>query len=290
MILFCCYCISLRPQKLLSFDTKIYNLSINNAILQKDLILLNHWTKQWQLNFNIKKCKVIHYGKRNPEKEYFLDENKQLKISIAEEERDLGISFDKDFNFEKHVQKAVAKANSILGIIKRSFISHEKETILTLYKSLVRPHLEYGNIIWSPFLKRQSLKIERVQRRATKLIPEIANIPYEERLKKLKLPSLKFRRLRGDLIETYKIFQGMYNIEIESILNKAPHNRTRNSLFKILMSHSKTNHLRFSLNNRVAMMWNALTNSTKSAENMNKFKNCLDKETFINEKKYNFDQ
>ena len=70
----------------------------------------------------------------------------------------------------------------------------------------MRPHLEYAQEIWQPFLKRQSKLIEGVQRRATKLIPEIRNLTYEERLKYLKLPTLKYRRLRGDMILTFNLF------------------------------------------------------------------------------------
>ena len=147
--------------------------------------------------------------KKNPEKQYYLDKEKVQKITKVEEEKDLGITFDKEFKFDKHVQKSVSKATSILGLIKRSFISHDKTTILLLYKSLVRPRLEYGNTIYSSFLKRQSRTIEKVQRRATKLIPDIAKLPYQNRLIKLNLPSLKYRRIRGDLIEAYKIFQGL---------------------------------------------------------------------------------
>ena len=76
---------------------------------------------------------------------------------------------------------------------------------MKLYKALIRPHLEYGQIIWSPQYKRQSKLLENVQRRATKIIPNLKNLPYEERLKQLKLPTLKYRRLRGDLINVYKI-------------------------------------------------------------------------------------
>ena len=75
---------------------------------------------------------------------------------------------------------------------------------LKLYKAMVRPHLEYGNLIWHPYLKRQSIAVERVQRRATKILKECKQMSYAERLEHLKLPSLKSRRLRNDLIEVFK--------------------------------------------------------------------------------------
>ena len=89
----------------------------------------------------------------------------------------------------------------MLGIIRRSFSYVDSDMPIRLYKALVRPHLEYCNVIWSPHLKRQSVGIEKVQRRATKLIINIRDLNYGQRLAVLGLPSLKFRRLRGDLIQ-----------------------------------------------------------------------------------------
>ena len=93
----------------------------------------------------------------------------------------------------------------MIGLIKRNFTFIDIPIFLHLYRALIRPHLEYGQAIWSPQFVRQSKLIENVQRRATKLIPNLKNLPYSERLKILKLPTLKYRRLRGDMINVYKI-------------------------------------------------------------------------------------
>ena len=113
----------------------------------------------------------------------------------------MGVIFDGKLPFDAHIQNCISKANRILGIIKRSFSYLDKEPFLLIYKSMVRPHLEYANSIWSPKLERQSAAIERVQRRATKLLYEIREWLYEKRLKFLNLPSLKYRRYRGDVIQ-----------------------------------------------------------------------------------------
>ena len=76
-----------------------------------------------------------------------------------------------------------------------------------MYKALVRSHLEYGNVIWCPYLKRQFIQKEKIQRRATKIVPECKGMGYEKRLKFWRLYSLKGRRIRGDLIQVYKTFQ-----------------------------------------------------------------------------------
>ena len=154
--------------------------------------------------FNDSKCKVMHLGKDNPHWTYDIihGNDKKHTLETCEEEKDLGVIFDSKLTFDKHINSAINKGNRILGLIRRSFTGIGNKVLVQLYKSLVRPHLEYGNQIWNPFLKRQSRAIERVQRRATKLIKHLSDLEYGERLEKLKLPSLKYRRIRGDLINT----------------------------------------------------------------------------------------
>ena len=93
-------------------------------------------------------------------------------LQKCEEEKDLGVIFDKDLSFDTHVQKCIKKANQMIGLIKRTFSYFNKDTFLKIYKAMVRPYLEYGNVIWYPRLKRQSIAIERVQRKTAKLLHE----------------------------------------------------------------------------------------------------------------------
>ena len=104
---------------------------------------------------------------------------------------------DDQLNFEEHMNEKINKANSIMGLIRRSFSYMDEATFLMLYKALMRPHLEYANSIWNPYKKKHITAIENVQRRATKLIPGFKDITDEERLKILKLPTLTYRRKRA---------------------------------------------------------------------------------------------
>ena len=99
----------------------------------------------------------------------------------------------------------------MLGIIKRNFRGLHYDAFLMLYKAMVRSQLEYANSVWNPYHVQEIKALEQVQMRATKILPSLKNKPYEERLKILKLPTLKFRRQRGDMIETYKILAGKYD-------------------------------------------------------------------------------
>ena len=148
----------------------------------------------------------MHIGTKDyqPRENYFMfDGQTIITIEECDQEKDLGVTFDETLIFDKHINNAINKANKMLGLIKRTFNYLNKETFLKLYKSMVRPHLEYGNIVWHPLYKRQSSAIEKVQRRATKILRECQNMSYPQRLNYLNLFTLKGRRLRGDLIEMY---------------------------------------------------------------------------------------
>ena len=125
------------------------------------------------------------------------------KINNSQLVKDLGVTFDPKLNFNHHIYEITHKATKILGILKRTFLFLNKKTFLLLYKSLIRPHLENANVIWYPKYKYQPISVERVQRRATKLLMETRHMTYTQRLEYLDLPSLWHRRLRGDMIQVF---------------------------------------------------------------------------------------
>ena len=131
---------------------------------------------------------------------------KPMEETIAEKE--VGVTIDNKLSFDKHITEKVNKANSIIGVIRRTFEYLDLKTFRMLFVRLVRPHLEYVNPVWNPYLKKHIDMIGNIQRRATKLIPGLSDLSYEDRLRRLKLPSLSYRRSRGDMIEVYKIMSG----------------------------------------------------------------------------------
>ncbi len=98
------------------------------------------------------------------------DNMQTVNIEQVQEEKDLGVLFQSDLKFSKHINNCVNKANSILGLVKRSFTYMDTEMFLPLYKTLVRPHLEYATAVWSPYFQKDILLLENVQRRATKQV------------------------------------------------------------------------------------------------------------------------
>ena len=117
-------------------------------------------------------------------------------------ERDLWVQIDRELKCYQQVEMVANKANKMLGLIRRSFTYLDGPTIKKLYTSLVRSILEYGKVAWAPALKRDQQMIEDIQRRTTKLVPALKNLEYGDRLRAHKLPSLYYRRARGDMIET----------------------------------------------------------------------------------------
>ena len=204
--------------KLFADDCKLFGNVTPGDIntIQSDLSNFEEWSKVWQQPFNAKKCKVMHLGNKNPNHDYLLNGHTLEKI---ESEKDLGVVIDDSLKFHLQTAAATRKANQILGVIKRSYKTRDKNTMSTLYKSMVRPHLEYGNAIWGPFYAMDKKAVESVQRRATKLIPELRDESYAERLRILDIPSLENRRSRGDMIQCYKIFQGIVRINIEEMFD-----------------------------------------------------------------------
>ena len=128
--------------------------------------------------------------------------NEQLEHVFSE--KDLGVIIDSELSFEEHLSEKIMKANKIVGLIRRSFSFLSPGSFLKLYMSLVRPNLEYAQVVWSPKLRKYVHMLENVQRRATRLIDGYRNLTYEERLRKLGLPTLEYRRLANDMIEVYK--------------------------------------------------------------------------------------
>ena len=104
----------------------------------------------------------------------------------------------------------------MMGIIRRTFEYLDDKCFFTVFKTLVRPHIEYANQVWSPYLIKHITALENVQRRATKLIRGYKELDCKEGLITLKLPTLSYRRLRGDMIEIYKILTGKYNSTVTS--------------------------------------------------------------------------
>ena len=125
------------------------------------------------------------------------------RLKTVDLENNLEIIFDSTLSFEEHIHSKVNKANSLAGMLRRTFVHLDKDMFKQLFVSIARPHLEYGAAVWNPHSKKLITMIENVQHRASRLVPGLSNLSYKERLEAMRLPTLQYRRYRGDMIEMY---------------------------------------------------------------------------------------
>ena len=263
-------------------DTKLFTEIHNEEDvkrLQTDLTTLQDWFQIWQLKFNPDKCHVLHLGRNNQKYKYNMRKNPEEQTTLTETllEKDLGVLIDPTPSFSSHCETQVGKANRILGMIRRAYSYLDNHSLVKLYTSLVRPRLEYGYPAWSPLYKKDCNILENVQRRATKMVPALKDLPYEDRLKSLKLPSLFYRRARGDIIEIYKHVSGLYTIETPYIRLEESPNETRGHNRRIANPRSNRRVRKNFLRDRAANTWNRLPADIVEAPTLNTLKNRLDK-------------
>ncbi|XP_071959396.1 uncharacterized protein B0403.1-like [Antedon mediterranea] len=136
----------------------------------------------------------------------------RIQLGVVTQMRDLGVLVDNKLNFHDHIVEVVKKANSRLGLIKRTFEYLDSHLVSILYKSMVRPILEYSSTACLPQFVGDSILLEKVQQRATKLAVEIKTQPYSDRMKFMKLPSLAFRRKRYCCLQIFRMIQKYDNV------------------------------------------------------------------------------
>ena len=256
-------------------DAKIYgvaNTEEDRRKIQDDISAVVKWTGKWQLPLNIKKCKVLHLGPKNQNHDYTLEGS---MIEKTELEKDLGIMVDKGIKFHTQCASVVKKANMMLGIIKKGFDFLDEKNVTLIYKAMVRPILEYANVVWGPIYKTDQNRIEKVQRRMTQIIPSLSDLSYQDRLRKLGLHSLAYRRKRGDMIAVFKMMTGRATGKrFFEIFEQG--GRTRGHNFKIKKFLAKKDVRRHRFAQRIINSWNNLPPGVVNADSVNAFKNRLD--------------
>ena len=271
-------------------DTKVAKLIRDPGDAQEMQLTIDNltkWAETWGMSFNAAKCKILHVGKSNPRTAYFMDGE---RLGVAEEEKDLGVWVTTSMKPSKQCTKVAQSANFALGQIQRAFHYRRKKNLIPLYKSFVRPRLEFAVAAWSPWLEGDVKILEKVQERLIRMVSDVRGGTYEEKLKDAGLTTLKERRRRGDLIEIFKTMRGINKVErsdwFEMVGNEARSTRAtttiqddgerrREWMIKVERANLETRRNFFTI--RAAKEWNDLPDEIKESSTVNSFKSKYDR-------------
>ena len=270
--------------KIFADDIKLYLCSIESedftTSFQMDIDRLVSTSASWGLDMNPSKCVVIRFsrGVNQPGlseySPYFVN-GQQLRF--VNSHSDLGVTVDNSLKFHSHINKitgsTVALTNNILG----SVLCREAEFLMNIYRSHVRPQMEYASSLWNTGYVGDVRRLERVQKRWTRSVAGLEELPYGERLRRLNLFSFQGRLLRSDLILLWKIVHNRcaINPNIFSFAGSAAR-VTRGHRYKILHPRFFTDTYKEEIFTvRVINRWNRLSEDTVSADSLEKFKSLL---------------
>nr|VZH99524.1 unnamed protein product [Spirometra erinaceieuropaei] len=260
-------------------DIKLWKV-IHNAAdadhLQANLNRLEDWSKRWLMPFNISKCNFLQLGGfRAPSpRTYFLH---GTPLQQVDSQKDLGVWITSSLKPTLHCAKAAKSATATLQLIRRAFMGFDPDCFSKIFGTFVRPHLEYAIQAWRPWTAKDYTVLEKVHRRATKMTQGLGALPYETRLSILNLFPLSYRQLRGDLILTFRIINGLdCCLDPTDYFTQATTPNLRGHPLKLRAGKSRTNGRKSFFSNRVVAAWNSLPTDVVTSSCVNSFKCRLD--------------
>ena len=272
--------------KMYADDSKVISEAVGmeeESKLQRDIVKIKDWCDKWSMSLNSSKCKIMHFGKKNPGRKYYVDNgDERVTLGVTEAEKDLGVIIANNCKNNLQAEKSINRANYELGRLRKTFQFFNLKLFRILYPTFIRPHLEFASAVWNRLSKGHQNRMEGVQRRATKMVFELRSMSYEERLNVLGLTTLAERRRRGDLIQIYKITRGIEEVDMDMGMGRNIRARgggtTRNHGYQIAREGPGSNPMRhYSLPNRNTNTWNILPSEVVEADEVCVFKERLDR-------------
>ncbi|BHF76966.1 hypothetical protein SprV_0502006700 [Sparganum proliferum] len=260
-------------------DIKIWStirIEVDEARLQTNLDHLEQWSKDWLLPFNVNKCNFMHVGRTSsPNHTVYRLTGKPLHEVDAQ--KDLGVWITTSLKPSLQCSKVAKSAMSILYLVKRAFSSFDEDCVAKVFQTFVRPHLEFAIQAWRPWTAKDFGILEKVQRRATKLVSGQWSLPYETRLANLALFPLSYRQLRGDLIQAFRIVRNQgCCLASGDFFEFATTTNLRGHPLKLRVTGARLDARKFFFSNTVVAAWNALPEDVVMSGSVDTFKRRLD--------------
>ena len=259
----------------------------DGAKMQKIIDSLANWADKWGMSFNIAKCKIVHAGRNDPKFDYSM---KGDKIVEANEEKDLGVWVEASMKPGKQCATAAKSANFALSQIQRAFHYRKKSCRVPLYKTFVRPKLEFVSSAWSPWLEQDKKQLEKVQERFIRLLSDVKGDTYEKKLEDAGLTTLEKRRERGDALETFKTINDFNRVDknkwFQFEREEARPTRSNTTVtsegerrrLNVIRGEAARLEVRKNFYNvRAGKKWNDIQDKVKEQKSVNAFKNAYDK-------------
>ena len=261
---------SYQPQTVASSTS----LSSSSSLLQTTLNSVVSWPSTWQMTISIPKCSVlaISNSKTCIPRFYYIGNTSLPQVTTF---NDLGILIDDKLTFSAHIRSITKKAYTKSILLSRCFLSKNLKLLTTAFTSYVRPLLEYASPAWSPHLIKDIDAIEKVQRRFTKSIPNLRDLPYPIRIARLNIIPLSKRRSNIDLITSYRILNNLVHHTSFTFFTPRAYNHTRGHSLTLSKPKVRLNVSKFSFHSRVVDPWNTLPDRVISAGTLSTFKFLL---------------
>ena len=262
--------------KVFADDSKLYLpyevTNFDPNLIQNDLNKINDWACSKQLTLSYNKCLALYLGHRNCKHSYYFDSS---IIETKSCSKDLGVFVSDNLKFSYHCSSIIKKGFIRLNLIFKSFKSRNVNFLIQLYKSFVRPTLEYSSIVWSPYLLGDIDALERVQRVFTRRIPGMSNYSYLDRLNILNLESLEERRIFFDLVMVYKILHNLVEINSNSFFTLANNSKIRGHSLRLKVNFCRLDIYKYYFTNRIIIIWNSLSEHIVNSSSLPIFKKRL---------------
>jgi len=264
-------------------DTKIGKAVGSDAEhrkLQAGLDGAVEWSRILGMPFNVDKCKVMHLGHSNTKRDYKMAGQ---SLGKTESEKDVGVTVTPSMKWSKQCAKVAKTASMVLGQISRAFSYRyrDKVTFIRLYKSYVRPHLEFSSQAWRPWLQKDIQQLEKVQIRTVNMVGGLKGHTYRymEKLAEIGLQSLEARRREADLMLMYKVMNGNCKVNATKWKKAShmghPHTRAAADETRLEQPRARLDIRRNFYTVRIPEQWNGLPPSLRAESTVPRFKTAL---------------